>query len=233
MQANQNTATDAEAERRLLAYWDENSRDLKSADDVCDLVGDTPIVRLNRVLPDNPGVEIYGKLEAFNPGGSVKDRAVSRMIGDAKADGRIKDGTTLLDSTSGNTGIAYAILGAAHRIPVELVMPGNVSRERVSIIKAFGAKVHYSDPMAGSDGAIVMSQELMAERGNDYVKLDQYNNPSNWQAHYDTTGKEIWEQTEGRVTHLVSALGTTGTCIGTGRRLKEFSPGVRTVAVQP
>jgi S-sulfo-L-cysteine synthase (O-acetyl-L-serine-dependent) len=178
-------------------------------------------------------VDVFVKAEWFNPGGSVKDRPVLRMLEDAEQDGRLHRGVTILDSTSGNAGIAYAMIGAVKGYPVELVMPASASEERKRIIAAYGARIVLSDPLEGSDGAILLARELHARAPNRYFKPDQYNNPSNWRAHYDTTGLEILEQTAGHVTHFVAGLGTTGTLVGTGRRLHEANPRIRVVAVEP
>lgn len=198
-------------------------------------IGKTPLFRLRKVLPKgfSREVEVYAKAEWFNPGGSVKDRPAYRMIQDAIASGAFQKGQTLIDSTSGNTGIAYAMIGAAMGFPVELVMPRNVSQERKKIVQAYGAKIIYSDPLKGSDGARERVQEIAAQHKSRYFFPDQYSNPSNWRAHYDTTGPEIWNDTEGRITHFVSAMGTSGTMMGTGRFLKEKNPRIKTVAVQP
>ncbi len=197
-------------------------------------IGGTPLVRLQRVTRDLPSaVEVYLKAEWLNPGGSVKDRPVLRMLTDAERDGRLRPGTAILDSTSGNAGIAYAMIGALKGYPVELVMPASASQERRRIIAAYGAKITLSDPLEGSDGAILLAREIYARDPGRYFKPDQYNNPSNWRAHYDTTGPEILEQTGGRVTHFVAGLGTTGTLVGAGRRLHEADPSIRVVAVEP
>src|SRR5579864_676159 len=199
-----------------------------------DRIGNTPLLRLERLtasLP--PAVEVYVKAEWFNPGGSVKDRPVLRMLTDAERDGRLRPGVTILDSTSGNAGIAYAMIGAVKGYQVELVMPASASEERKRIIAAYGARVVLSDPLEGSDGAILLARDIYARAPNCYFKPDQYNNPSNWRAHYDTTAVEILEQTAGRVTHFVAGLGTTGTLVGAGRRLHEADPRIRVIAVEP
>jgi len=204
--------------------------------DLLSLVGNTPLVPLGRVAAGRgipPAVEIYAKLEAFNPGGSVKDRPISRMIQDAERDGRLDPGQTLLDSTSGNAGIAYALVGAVKGYPVTLVMPANVSEERKSMLRGYGAEVILSDPMEGSDGAILEARRLYAESPGRYVYLDQYNNPGNWRAHYEGTGPEILAQTHGRITHFVAGVGTGGTLIGVGRRLREVNPAIEIVAAEP
>ncbi|HHL40164.1 MAG TPA: cysteine synthase [Deltaproteobacteria bacterium] len=199
-----------------------------------ELVGNTPLVRINRITRELPAeVEIYAKLEGCNPGGSVKDRPALRMIEDAEAAGILTKDKVILDSTSGNTGIAYAWIGAVKGYRVELVVPANVSEERKKILHAFGANVVFSSPLEGSDGAIRLAWKLYVDNPEKYCKLDQYNNPSNPRAHYDTTGVEIFEQTEGRITHLVASIGTGGTIMGTGRRLKEYNPHIQVVAVEP
>ncbi len=199
-----------------------------------DQIGGTPLLRLTRVTRDLPrSVEVYAKAEWFNPGGSVKDRPVLRMILEAERAGHLTPGKTILDSTSGNAGIAYAMIGAIKGYPVELVVPASASDERKRIIAAYGARVVLSDPLEGSDGAIRMAQQMLAAAPERYFKPDQYNNPANWQAHYDTTGAEILEQTGGRVTHFVAGLGTTGTLVGAGRRLHDADRRVRVVAVEP
>jgi S-sulfo-L-cysteine synthase (O-acetyl-L-serine-dependent) len=198
------------------------------------LVGNTPLVEIRRVrdgIP--PDVRIFGKLEGFNPGGSVKDRAALKMVEDGLARGALVPGKTILDSTSGNTGIALAMVGAALGYPVELVMPENVSKERKQVVAAFGAKVVYSDPLEGSDGAIRLCRTILAENPDRYFKPDQYNNPANSLAHFETTGPEIWRQTEGSVTHFVAGIGTSGTIMGTGRFLKSQNPRIQIVAAEP
>src|SRR5437762_6943858 len=198
------------------------------------LIGNTPLVEIRRVRDGvAPGVRIWAKLEGFNPGGSVKDRPALKMIEDGLARGRLVPGKTILDSTSGNTGIALSMVGAALGYPVKLVMPGNVSLERKRVVAAFGAEVVYSDPLEGSDGAIRLCRKLLAEDPERYFKPDQYNNPANVQAHYETTGPEIWRQTAGAVTHFIAGIGTGGTIMGTGRYLKEQHPGVCIVAAEP
>jgi len=196
-------------------------------------VGNTPLLRLDRVVDGLPEVEILGKAEWYNPGGSVKDRAASNIIAQAKREGRLTPGKILLDSTSGNTGIAYAMIGAAESIPVTLCMPENVSPERKRILQAYGANIIYTDPGDGSDGAIRMARELHAKHPDLYYYADQYSNDANWLAHYHGTANEIWQQTEGRITHFVSILGTSGTFMGTARRLKELNPHIRCISLQP
>jgi S-sulfo-L-cysteine synthase (O-acetyl-L-serine-dependent) len=202
-------------------------------DSVVDAVGNTPLVRLNRVTRHVPDVEVWAKLEFANPGGSVKDRPALRMMLDALADGRMTPGKVLIDSTSGNTGVAYSLFGAALGIRVRLVMPSNVSQARKDIILSFGTEIVYSDPMEGSDGAIRVAREIVAKEPDNYFYPDQYSNPSNWRAHYDGTGREIVEDLGSRVTHFVAGLGTTGTMMGCTRRIKEHAPRVECIAVEP
>ena len=178
-------------------------------------------------------MRVFAKLEGFNPGGSVKDRPAYNMIQDGLASGKLRPGKTILDSTSGNTGIALALCGAVLGYPVELVMPENVSAERKKIIGAYGAKIIYSSPFDGSDGAILLCREVLARDPEKYFKPDQYFNPANPEAHYKTTGPEIWEQTAGTITHFVTGLGTGGTVMGTGRYLKERNPNVQVIGVEP
>ncbi|MFT4569943.1 MAG: cysteine synthase B [Hyphomicrobiaceae bacterium] len=201
---------------------------------IFDLIGNTPLVELHGVREGiADGVRIFAKLEGFNPGGSVKDRAASNMIRRGLESGEMCPGKTILDSTSGNTGIALAMIGAAMGYPVTLVMPENVSRERKRVLNAFGAKIIYSDGLEGSDGAILLCREVHAADPDRYFKPDQYQNHANPEAHYLTTGPEIWKQTGGKVTHFVATLGTSGTCMGTGRYLHERNPDVSVVAVEP
>jgi S-sulfo-L-cysteine synthase (O-acetyl-L-serine-dependent) len=196
------------------------------------LIGRTPLVRLSRLEP-RPGVEIYAKLESRNPGGSVKDRAASSILRDALERGALTHGKTVLDATSGNTGIAYAMLGAAIGFPVKLCVPANVTRERQRLLRVYGAQIVWTDPMDGSDGAIREARRLYAADPDRYFYADQYNNPANWRAHYLTTGVEILEQTGRRITHFVGGLGTSGTFMGTSRRLREEIPDIRLISMQP
>ena len=196
-------------------------------------IGNTPLLRLARISHDLPAAEILGKAEWLNPGGSVKDRAAANIVAQARAAGKLTSGKILLDSTSGNTGIAYAMIGAALGFPVTLCMPENVSVERKRILQAYGANILYTDPGEGSDGAIRKARELAAGHPDLYFYADQYSNHANWQAHYHGTAKEIWQQTEGRITHFVAMLGTSGTFMGTSRRLKELNPRVRCISLQP
>jgi len=186
-----------------------------------------------RIASDLPGVEILGKAEWLNPGGSIKDRAAANIVAQARASGKLTSGKILLDSTSGNTGIAYAMIGAAQGFPVTLVMPENVSVERKRILHAYGANIIYTDPADGSDGAMCKARELAAQHPELYYYADQYSNRANWQAHYHGTANEIWQQTEGRITHFVAMLGTSGTFVGTTRRLKELNPRIRCISLQP
>src|SRR3989338_2309371 len=205
---------------------------------ILDKIGNTPLVgirEIGNVLPQvkSGKVKLYAKVEHFNPGGSVKDRAALRMIREGLKSGQLGAGKVMLDSTSGNTGVAYAMVGAALGIPVELVMPENVSRQRKQIVDIFGARVAYSSPMEGSDGAIRLAKKLLQESPEKYFMPDQYNNEFNPRAHYDTTGEEIWRQTDGKVTHFVATIGTGGTVMGTGRRLKGFNKKIQVTAVEP
>jgi S-sulfo-L-cysteine synthase (O-acetyl-L-serine-dependent) len=196
-------------------------------------IGNTPLLRLRRIASNLPGIEILGKAEWLNPGGSVKDRAASSIVAQARASGKLTSGKILLDSTSGNTGIAYAMIGAAEGFPVTLCMPENVSVERKRILHAYGANIIYTDPADGSDGAIRVARELAAKHPDLYFYADQYSNDANWLAHYHGTANEIWQQTEGRITHFVAMLGTSGTFVGTARRLKELNPRIRFISLQP
>ena len=196
-------------------------------------IGNTPLLRLDALTPDLPGVTLLGKAEWYNPGGSVKDRAAANIVAQARRNGQLRSGQILLDATSGNTGIAYAMLGAAEGFPVTLCMPENVSRERKQILQGYGANILYTDPGDGSDGAIRMARELARNHADQYFYADQYSNEANWKAHYHGTASEIWQQTQGRVTHFVSMLGTSGTFVGTTRRLKELNPAVQCVSLQP
>jgi len=198
-----------------------------------DLIGDTPLLRLERLGAAYPEVESYAKAEWENPGGSVKDRPALNIIREAERAGLLGKDKILIDSTSGNTGIAYAMIGAARGYRVRLCMPSNVSLERKRILKAYGAEIILTDPMEGSDGAIRRVREMAAENPQLYFYANQYDNPANWGAHYQTTGPEIFAQTEGRVTHFVAGLGTSGTFIGTARKLKELNPKIRCISFQP
>ncbi|HEX2908322.1 MAG TPA: PLP-dependent cysteine synthase family protein [Phototrophicaceae bacterium] len=204
------------------------------AEDIASLIGNTPLLGFRRITAHLPNwISIYAKAEWANPGGSVKDRAAYNIIRQAEVAGELTPGKILVDSTSGNTGIAYAMLGAARGYPVKLFMPANVSPERLAILRAYGAELVLTDPLEGSDGALLAVRELVAAEPECYFYANQYNNPANWQAHYHGTGLEIWQQTQGRVTHFVAGVGTTGTLMGVGRRLKNHNPQVQVVAVQP
>ena len=198
-----------------------------------DLIGGTPLVRLRTFGADLPGIELYAKAEFQNPGGSVKDRAALSILREAKRAGRLCDGVTILDATSGNTGIAYAMISAAYGYRLKLCMPANVTRERIRTLKAYGAELVLTNPMEGTDGAIREARRLVASDPQRYFYADQYNNDANWRAHYETTGPEIIEQTEGRITHFVAGLGTSGTFMGVGRRLREFNSDIQLISVQP
>lgn len=201
---------------------------------IVDRIGNTPLVKINKITKDLPsGVEIYAKLEYFNPGGSVKDRPAYRMIRHGIETGELTHDKIIMDPTSGNTGVAYAMIGAALGYQVELVMPANASQQRKDIARSFGAEVTFSSAMEGSDGAIRLSRKLYAENPGKYFMPDQYNNEMNPQAHYETTGVEIYEQTQGRVTHFVATMGTSGTAMGTTRRLKEYNKNIYCIGGQP
>jgi cysteine synthase B len=201
---------------------------------VVDLIGNTPLLRLARIAPDLPhGIGLYAKAEWYNPGGSVKDRPALYMIRDGERSGRLRRGMRIADATSGNTGIAYATIGAALGYRVTLALPENASIERKRILSALGAELILTNAMEGTDGAIRAIRALVAEQPELFFYPDQYNNPANVQSHYETTGAEIWAQTDGRVTHFVAALGTCGTFVGAGRRLRAENPHMRLLAVQP
>jgi S-sulfo-L-cysteine synthase (O-acetyl-L-serine-dependent) len=196
-------------------------------------IGNTPLVRLERTASHLPGIQILGKAEWTNPGGSVKDRAASSIVSAAMESGRLGKNQHLLDATSGNTGIAYAMLGAAIGFPVTLCVPANVSPERKRILAAYGANVVWTDPNDGSDGAIRKARELAAAEPEKYFYADQYGNDANWQAHYRGTANEIWQQTDGKITHFIAGLGTSGTFMGSTRRLKELNPKIQCISMQP
>jgi cysteine synthase B len=198
------------------------------------LVGNTPLLEITKLTRGlSPRVRIFAKLEGFNPGGSVKDRPALFMIEEGLRSGALQPKKTILDSTSGNTGIALAMIGAVLGYPVQLVMPANVSVERKKIILAYGAKITFSSEFEGSDGAIRLCRQILHEFPERYFKPDQYFNPANPLAHYETTGPEIWHQTQGQITHFVAGIGTGGTVMGTGRFLKERNPRVQIIAVEP
>jgi cysteine synthase B len=197
-------------------------------------IGNTPLIRLNRLTKDLPAnIGIYAKAEHLNPGGSVKDRAALAMILDAEKRGILTKGKTILDATSGNTGIAYAMIAAARGYKLTLTLPANASPERKKILKIYGAEIIETDAMSGTDASQIKAKELVEEFPEKYVYLDQYNNEANWKAHYNSTANEIWQQTENSITHFVAGLGTTGTFIGTSRKLKELNPKIKTISMQP
>lgn len=198
-----------------------------------DRIGETPLLRLRSPARGLAGVTLLAKAEWINPGGSVKDRAAWSMVCAAEPAGMLREGKTILDATSGNTGIALAMIGAARGIPVRLAMPSNVSPERKNILRAYGAQIEWTSPDESSDGAIRRARELAGNDPEKFCYLDQYSNPANWQAHYRTTGVEIWNQSRGSITHFVAGLGTSGTFMGTTRRLKEFNPEVQCISMQP
>ena len=200
---------------------------------IIERIGNTPLLRFESISAELPHAEIYAKAEWTNPGGSVKDRAAGGIVQEAFRSGKMNGGKRLLDSTSGNTGIAYAMLGAACGFGVTLCMPSNVSLERKRILKAYGAEIIFTAAGEGSDGAILKAREIFAEQPDRYFYADQYSNDANWQAHYCCTAKEIWEQTRGRITHFVTMLGTSGTFMGTTRRLKELNPRIECISLQP
>jgi cysteine synthase B len=204
-----------------------------NSSDLVSLIGNTPLIRLQRIAADLPGVEIYAKAEFANPGGSVKDRAALNMILEGERTGKLVPGRTLLDATSGNTGIAYAMLGAYKSYKVKLCLPKNASPERKHILHAYGAEMVFSDPGEGSDGAIRLCRKIYEADPDRYFYPDQYNNPANWRAHYDGTALEIIDQTQGRITHFVAAMGTSGTFMGNSRRLHRELPHVQCISAQP
>jgi cysteine synthase B len=197
-----------------------------------DLIGNTPLIKLANLV-GNSRIEIYGKAEWANPGGSVKDRPALNMILEGERAGALTRDKTIIDATSGNTGIAYAMIAAARGYRVKLCLPKNASEERKRILEAYGVELVLTDPLAGSDGAILAVREIVAADPDRYFYPDQYNNPANWRAHYETTGVEIFEQTGGRLTHFVAGLGTSGTFVGAGRRLRELKPEVKLISMQP
>src|SRR5712691_9274192 len=197
-------------------------------------IGGTPLIRLRRLARDLPaGVEVFAKAEHLNPGGSVKDRPALRMILEGVRTGQLRPGMTILDATSGNTGIAYAMIGAARGYPVTLCLPKNASSQRKRILRSFGVELIETDPLLSSDGAQLVAREMFARQPDKYFYPDQYNNPANWRAHYETTAPEIWEQADGRITHFLAGLGTSGTFVGAARRLKSLNPEIRAISMQP
>jgi cysteine synthase B len=206
----------------------------KRVESVIDLIGNTPLIRLTKIVEGlNPDIEVYAKAEWFNPGGSIKDRPALWMILDGIRTGKLSRNKIIMDSSSGNTAIAYAMIGAALDYRVELVTPANMNIERKRTLEAFGAKMILSDSLEGSDGAIKVARRLKAENPDKYFMPDQYNNPANPLSHYETTAPEIWQQTHGRVTHFLAGIGTSGTLMGTGRKLKEFNPNIKVIAIEP
>jgi len=205
----------------------------RAGESLLDRIGNTPLLRLKRVGTEFPNVEFYAKAEWFNPGGSVKDRPALSMIQAGLANGALVPGKIITDATSGNTGIAYAMIGAALGYAVKLCLPDSASLERKRILGAFGAELVITPGDLGTDGAIRKVHKMVAAEPDKYFYADQYSNPANWQAHYHTTANEIWEQTAGRITHFVAGLGTSGTFVGTTRRLKELNPQIRCVSLQP
>src|SRR5687767_13582910 len=206
---------------------------LRASSSIVDLIGNTPLVRLTSFEAGLRNVELWAKAEWKNPGGSVKDRPAARMIADGERSGRLTRDKIILDATSGNTGIAYALIGAARGYRIRLCVPANVTPERKRILRAYGADVVFTDPMEGSDGAIIRVRALNASDPDRYFYPDHYNNPGNWLSHYDTTAPEIIAQTEGRLTHFVAGLGTSGTFVGVSRRLREFNSSIKLISVQP
>ena len=212
----------------------ESPSGLGHADSVESSIGNTPLIRLRNITRNLPaGVEVLAKAEHLNPGGSVKDRPALRMILEGERSGRLKPGMTILDATSGNTGIAYGMLGAARGYSVTICLPKNASLQRKRILRSFGVELIETDPLQSTDGAQLVARELSAREPEKYFYPDQYNNPANWRAHYESTAPEIWEQTEGQITHFIAGLGTSGTFVGTSRRLKELSPAIRVISMQP
>jgi len=211
----------------------EGQTELFSRHSILGLIGKTPLLRIKKIFSTNEAVEIYAKAEWFNPGGSVKDRAALNMILEAERSGKLTQDKIIIDATSGNTGIAYAMIGSALGYKVVLALPANASQERKNALLAYGADVILTDPLTGTDGAQQKVKELVAANPEKYFYPDQYNNPANWEAHYRTTAQEIWEQTNHRVTHFVAGLGTTGTFVGTSRRLKELNPAISCISFQP
>lgn len=214
--------------------FDTLSQTINRTIDIESQIGNTPLLSFQRVTVHLPkDINIYAKAEWMNPGGSVKDRAAYNIIRTAERDGSLTPDKTIMDSTSGNTGIAYAMIGAAKGYNVKLFLPENASPERIAILRAYGVDIVFTDPLEGSDGAIEAVRELAANEPDKYFYANQYNNPANWQAHYYSTGIEIWNQTQGQITHFVAGLGTSGTLMGTGRRLKEYNTDIEVIAMQP
>jgi cysteine synthase B len=217
----------------IAASARESTPDSPSSGSLLERIGNTPLLRLQRVGSEFPNVEFYAKAEWFNPGGSVKDRPALSMIQAGISSGALRPGKTIIDATSGNTGIAYAMIGAAMGYPVKLCLPDSASLERKRILGAYGAELVITPGDEGTDGAIRKVQKIVAAEPDKYFYADQYSNPANWQAHYRTTANEIWAQTFGRLTHFVAGLGTSGTFVGSTRRLKERNPEIRCISLQP
>jgi S-sulfo-L-cysteine synthase (O-acetyl-L-serine-dependent) len=197
-------------------------------------IGNTPLLRLHRLTKDLPnGVEVFAKAEHLNPGGSVKDRPALAMILEGETSGRLRPGMTILDATSGNTGIAYAMIGAARGYPVTICLPRNANLQRKRILRSFGVTLVETDPLLSTDGAQLVAREIASQDPDKFFYSDQYNNPANWRAHYEGTGLEIWEQSNGLVSHFIAGLGTSGTFVGTTRRLKQLNPSIRCISLQP
>jgi S-sulfo-L-cysteine synthase (O-acetyl-L-serine-dependent) len=209
------------------------SRSSSAPQSILQQIGNTPLLRLTKIGRDFPNIDFYAKAEWFNPGGSVKDRPALSMIEAGLASGQLRPGKTIIDATSGNTGIAYAMIGAALGYPVTLCLPESASHERKRMLTAYGANLVMTPGEAGTDGAIRRVREIVTENPDAYYYPDQYSNPANWEAHYRTTANEIWEQTSGTLTHFVAGLGTTGTFVGTTRRLRELNPKIRFISLQP
>ena len=203
-------------------------------DELSSQIGNTPLIRLRRVVQEVPAsVQVLVKAEHLNPGGSVKDRAALAMILAGERSGQLRPGITILDATSGNTGIAYAMIGAARGYPVILCLPKNAGPQRKQILRSFGVDIIETDPLMSTDGAQLIARELFEDEPDKYFYPDQYSNDANWRAHYEGTAPEIWAQTEGRITHFLAGVGTSGTFVGTTRRLKELKPGIRAISMQP
>lgn len=218
----------AERRERHSSPWN------KTADSILNTIGNTPLIKINNISRKlNPGVRIYAKAEWFNPGGSVKDRPALNMILDAEKKGLLTKDKIIIDATSGNTGIAYAMIASIKGYRLKLAVPANAGNERKKIIEAYGAEIIFTDPLEGTDGAQLEVKKIYRENPGIYFYPDQYNNPANWEAHYKTTALEILKQTSGKITHFVAGLGTTGTFVGISRRLKEFNPGIKCIAFQP
>jgi cysteine synthase B len=232
MAKSEGSATSVKRDSRLAGTRESAGAD-RIGQSILERIGNTPLLRLERVGREFPNVEFSAKAEWFNPGGSVKDRPALSMIQAGLASGALRPGNTIVDATSGNTGIAYAMIGAALGYPVKLWLPDSASHERKRILAAFGAELVITPGDEGTDGAIRRVREIAARDSEKYFYPDQYSNPANWQAHYRTTANEIWEQTGGRITHFVAALGTSGTFVGTTRRLKELNPAIRCISLQP